>query len=515
MNKFLLLIIFLAIPTITLAAFVPLNSFQTGNNPVNGYYLKTDGNISTWAAVVGGGGSGDSVWSRLTTTGTIYTPTTTDAVAIGANATSSAEFWFDPGLNSGNGIAYIKGLLGIGTTTPPQKLSVSGSGLFDGGLVNASYFTATSTVTANTFPYASTTMISATTASTTNLNLSIPSSLLKTVTGIVTAASLGTDYVNGSGTSGNCVQWGAANALTDAGAACGTGSGGGGGNSKWATSTDTTSIYLNSATKVGIGTTTPTRLLNLTSSNGLSQLKLEDTLAAANFHAHGIKSMLGDFFISSMSDIDVATTRLTIASTTAGVTGTTTSSDHFNIAGDLTAPSSYLGSLQLDTNAGAVNAINMPLVAGPLAGTLEGYSFTVGDVATSSINLGCEHTGATASTKNCSVTIGSTTNPGYAKLVIYGQPNENMPVFVVATSSATTLATSTAFIIDSNGQIGIGTTTTSGANTPLSVGNDSNASTTIMWGGKYQIDTYDNAGTRICAFFVGTTFTASSGACNQ
>lgn len=37
-------------------------------------------------------------------------------------------------------------------------------------------------------------------------------------------ALLGTDYVNGSGTSGNCVQWGVSNALTDAGNPCGSGS---------------------------------------------------------------------------------------------------------------------------------------------------------------------------------------------------------------------------------------------------------------------------------------------------
>ncbi len=51
------------------------------------------------------------------------------------------------------------GLIGIGTTTPSQKLSVSGSGFFDGGTVYASSLVATSTIAT---AYASTTEIQST-----------------------------------------------------------------------------------------------------------------------------------------------------------------------------------------------------------------------------------------------------------------------------------------------------------------------------------------------------------------
>ena len=52
--------------------------------------------------------------------------------------------------------------VGIGSTTPGYKLSVAGSAYFDGGTVTASIFTATSSITASTFPYASTTNITST-----------------------------------------------------------------------------------------------------------------------------------------------------------------------------------------------------------------------------------------------------------------------------------------------------------------------------------------------------------------
>lgn len=53
---------------------------------------------------------------------------------------------------------------------------------------------------------------------------SLGSGIVKSASGVLSNATAGSDYVNGSGTSGNCVQWGASNALADAGSACGSGS---------------------------------------------------------------------------------------------------------------------------------------------------------------------------------------------------------------------------------------------------------------------------------------------------
>ncbi|MBC7836432.1 hypothetical protein H7X87_01495, partial [Acetobacteraceae bacterium] len=87
------------------------------------------------------------------------------------------------------------GNVGIGTTSPYAKLSVAGNAVFD-QQISANYYTATSTTIASTFPYASTTAISSTNASTTNQTISsVLSSLLKTnSTGGVIAAVAGTDY---------------------------------------------------------------------------------------------------------------------------------------------------------------------------------------------------------------------------------------------------------------------------------------------------------------------------------
>lgn len=58
----------------------------------------------------------------------------------------------------------------------------------------------------------------------------------------------------------------------------------GGGNSKWATSTDLTSIYPNSATKVGIGTSTPQKILTVVGnqSGGIARIQRQPGIADYN-----------------------------------------------------------------------------------------------------------------------------------------------------------------------------------------------------------------------------------------
>lgn len=145
--------------------------------------VDNTGLVSTAATSCGSGGGGDSVWSRLTT-GLIYTPTTTDSVAIGGTATTSAatEFWFD---SVNNKFIVTSGRIGIGTTTPYAALSVVGQTV-------GTYFTATSTTQSSIFPYASTTALSATTLClTADCRTSWPTGTVTSVTGTFPIISSG------------------------------------------------------------------------------------------------------------------------------------------------------------------------------------------------------------------------------------------------------------------------------------------------------------------------------------
>lgn len=128
--------------------------------------------------------------------------------------------------NSGFGTTTLSGLKisGSATSTSNVGFNLTGGCFSIGGTCltqNAGTVTSLSIVSTNGFAGSSSG------GSTPALTLST------TITGIlkgngtaISTATLGTDYVNGSGTSGHCAQWGASNALTDAGSACGSGGSG-------------------------------------------------------------------------------------------------------------------------------------------------------------------------------------------------------------------------------------------------------------------------------------------------
>ena len=84
--------------------------------------------------------------------GNLYLGATTSSISQGNIYFGATQAIF----NTSNGF------LGIGTTSPYARLSVDGRGVFNQD-VRANYFTATSTSLASTFPYASTTVLSAST----------------------------------------------------------------------------------------------------------------------------------------------------------------------------------------------------------------------------------------------------------------------------------------------------------------------------------------------------------------
>lgn len=88
LNKIIIgVVIASLLPAIAIAA--ALNSAQVGSNPVNTYYLQTNGSISTWVPVSGGGGSGGSLLLYLNPQNAYYVSTTSAQWLIGENSTTT------------------------------------------------------------------------------------------------------------------------------------------------------------------------------------------------------------------------------------------------------------------------------------------------------------------------------------------------------------------------------------------------------------------------------------------
>ena len=104
------------------------------------------------------------------------------------------------------------------------------------------------------------------------------------------------------------------------------------------------------------------------------------------------------------------------------------------------------------------------------------------------------------------VGIGSTSP--VSVLSVQGTSGATTDLLRVASSTGTSILT-----VTSNGRVGINSSTPSSPFTIDSGTAAGTASGTMFWAQKFQIDTYNSAGSRICVFVVGTTLTVTSGAC--
>lgn len=97
--------------------------------------ISASGAVTCSADQTGGGGSGGGTWSTTTSqvAGQLinYPNNGTDIVAIGANSTTTAEYWFDPNASK----AYLSTGVGVGTTSPWTNLSIVGTTTASGTLM--------------------------------------------------------------------------------------------------------------------------------------------------------------------------------------------------------------------------------------------------------------------------------------------------------------------------------------------------------------------------------------------
>lgn len=335
----------------------------------------------------------------------------------------------------------------------------------------------------------------------------------------------------GSGTSGNCVKWGASNTLADALAACGSGSGGTwfvpdsynliGVNSTstalWLKGTSpfsliATSTYAtfasstvesvtgnsyfgtsvaNSILSVG-ATTTPyakltivqgsldtlqtlfvissstasaTSTLFIVNNSGMVGIGTSSPQALWALNASSTTGIGGTNMVLSISSSSLATTTsfLTLNNTnvlSVGNNGSGILTVDGSNAGTTTISNLSTGNLNFDLNAGVVNLSDLPVDSTAIASTTESQSISIGGLPILTVYAQSNGKG---SIMNTGVGIG-TTSP-FALLALFASnlaSSTSNNLFMVA--STTQLgATSTAFLIDNVGRVGVGTSTLTNA----------------------------------------------------
>ncbi len=325
------------------------------------------------------------------------------AVALGSEVSGTLPIARGGTNNTAYGIdnvLYFNGTSITGTSSP-----------------TAQYFTGTSTSIASRFPYASTTMLTATYASTTNL------------------------IVSSAGGSVGCATFAVGGVLSNTGVACG--SGGGGGDSKFSTSTiNPLAIYMNAGDSLGIGTTT--------NRSALSMLALATTtgnhLTMRNGNTTWFQKVndTGSWFMgTTSSNYATATHSALIVPVTGGLivggSGSSTLLNGITIqAGCFSVNGTCIGSGGTLTGAGVANR----------------SSFW-----TSANNISYDDQYAWDNTNK---RLGVGTSSPWAKLSIASANAtvSGIPLFAVGTSSVA-VSTSTAFMVDYLSNILIGTTTAS------------------------------------------------------
>ncbi len=126
----------------------PLDVSATGQTKVGGLILNTGGATNGLIVSAGNVGIGTTTpTNRLEVNGTIYSGTGGFRFPDGTVQTTAAAGVSSQWTTTGSNIHYNTGRVGVGTTSPSQLLSVHGNALFSGNLTSVANITATGTVT--------------------------------------------------------------------------------------------------------------------------------------------------------------------------------------------------------------------------------------------------------------------------------------------------------------------------------------------------------------------------------
>src|SRR3989344_2812570 len=240
------------------------------------------------------------------------------------------------------------GNVGIGTTSPYTKLGVSGE-------VVAASFTATTTATSTFSGGFSTNLlnVTSTTASSTLANgvnlttgcFSINGSCVGggggsgTVTSVdASGGTTGLSFTGGPITSSGTLTLSGTLAVANGGTNA-TSQTTNGVNFFNGTSITSGTALTFDGTNLGIGTTTPSRLLHVTNTGVTNQLLLEDSGGAVNQHYITLGNSRGRFSINSMNDALASTTRFVIEPSGNVGIGTTSPYTKLGVSGEVVAAS--------------------------------------------------------------------------------------------------------------------------------------------------------------------------------
>jgi hypothetical protein len=224
---------------------------------------------------------------------------------------------------------------------------------------------------------------------------------------------------------------------------------------------------------IGIGTSSPQRKLHVTNDGSLSQILLESTGSVADQHYWGFQaSSTGAFVLNSLTDALVSTNRVTVTSGGSVGIGTSSPISTLAVQGTIygtgwnffgTSPTGVSGS-------GNMVMSNAPNLSTPTFQTARGgtsasnFLGLQGTTAVNpSFNAGFINFQPNSSVEAARFTaqnnffLGATTSPTARLTVTATSSNSTIPLFALNTPTTGALATSTVFIVDANGKVGIGT----------------------------------------------------------